>query len=137
MQYDKCRPTLTALLVAADRGETEVSALDREAAATAFRQRPCMTRRTNHQKESRPMSSSPTDQVAVTLTSEEWTTITGGLSRRGSRFYRQATAKLRDQVLAASDASQSAPRATAFRKNPRNEQFSTPTRPTQNGLSRA
>jgi hypothetical protein len=122
---------------AAGRGETEVSALDREAAATAFPQRLCMTRRTNQQKESRPMSSFPTDQVAVTLTSEEWTTITGGLSRHGSRFYRQATAKLRDQVLAASDAAQSAPRAADFRKNSRNEQFSTPSRPRQNGLSRA
>jgi hypothetical protein len=96
-----------------------------------------MTRRTNQQKESRPMSSFPTDQVAVTLTSEEWTMINGGLSRHGSRSYRQATAKLRDQVLAASDAAQSAPRATVFRKNPRNEQFSTPSRPRQNGLSRA
>jgi hypothetical protein len=83
------------------------------------------------------MSSFPTDQVVVTLTSEEWTTITGGLSRHGSRFYRQATAKLRDQVLAASDAAQSAPRATVIRKNPRNEHFSTPSRPRQNGLSRA
>jgi hypothetical protein len=51
------------------------------------------------------MSSFPTDQVAVTLTGEEWTTITGGLSRHGSRFYRQATAKLHEQLLAASDAS--------------------------------
>jgi hypothetical protein len=57
------------------------------------------------------MSSFPTDQVAVTLTGEEWTTITGGLSRYGSSFYRQATAKLREQVLAASDAAQSAPPA--------------------------
>jgi hypothetical protein len=57
------------------------------------------------------MSSFPTDQVAVTLTGEEWTTITGGLSRHGSRFYRQATAKLREQLLAASDAAQSAPPA--------------------------
>ena len=65
------------------------------------------------------MSSSPTDQVAVTLTGEEWTTITGGLSRHGSRFYRQATAKLREQLLAASDAAQSAPPATVSRKNPR------------------
>jgi hypothetical protein len=82
------------------------------------------------------MSSFPTDQVAVTLTGEEWTTITGGLSRRGSRFYRQATAKLREQLLAASDAAQSAPPATVSRKNPRNEQFSAPSRPRQNGLSR-
>jgi hypothetical protein len=57
------------------------------------------------------MSSFPTDQVAVTLTGEEWTTITGGLSRHGSRFYRQATAKLHEQLLAASDAAQSAPAA--------------------------
>jgi hypothetical protein len=57
------------------------------------------------------MSSFPTDQVAVTLTGEEWTTITGGLSRHGSRFYRQATAKLHEQLLAASDAAQSAPPA--------------------------
>ena len=82
------------------------------------------------------MSSFPTDQVAVTLTGEEWTTLTGGLSRHGSRFYRQATAKLREQLLAASDAAQSAPPATVSQKNPRNEQFSTPTRPRQNGLSR-
>jgi hypothetical protein len=39
VQYDKRRPTLTAPLAAADRGEIEVSALDREAAAAAFRQR--------------------------------------------------------------------------------------------------
>jgi hypothetical protein len=54
------------------------------------------------------MSSFPTDQVAVTLTGEEWTTITGGLSRHGSRFYRQATAKLHEQLLAASDAAERA-----------------------------
>jgi hypothetical protein len=39
VQYDKRRPTLTAPLAAADRGEIEVSALDRKAAAAAFRQR--------------------------------------------------------------------------------------------------
>ena len=82
------------------------------------------------------MSSFQTEQVAVTLTGEEWATISGGLSRYGASFYRQATAKLREQLLAASDAAQSAPPATVFRKNPRSEQFSTPTRPRQNELSR-
>jgi hypothetical protein len=82
------------------------------------------------------MSSFPTDQVAVTLTGEEWTTIIGGLSRHGSGFYQQATAKLREQLLAASDAAQSAAPAMVSRKNPRNEQFSTPSRLRQNALSR-
>jgi hypothetical protein len=82
------------------------------------------------------MSSFQTEQVAVTLTREEWATISGGLSRYGASFYRQATAKLREQLRAASDAAQSAPPATLSRQNPRNEQFSTPTRPRQNELSR-
>ena len=82
------------------------------------------------------MSSFQTDQITVTLTREEWTTISGGLSRRGARLYRRAMAKLREQLLAASDVEQSAPPATVSRKNPRNEQFSTPTRPRQNELSR-
>ena len=82
------------------------------------------------------MSSFQTDQIAVTLTREEWTTISGGLSRRGASLYRQAMAKLRKQLLAASDAEQSAPPATISRKNPRNEQFSTPTQPRQDELSR-
>jgi hypothetical protein len=57
------------------------------------------------------MSSFQTEQVAVTLTGEEWATISGGLSRYGASFYRQATAKLREQLLAASDAAQGAPPA--------------------------
>lgn len=56
----------------------------------------------------------PDMNVPVTLTGEEWTTLLAriagrSLSAKGCRVYNSAARKLKDQLLAASDANQSAP----------------------------